>query len=122
MRRILLTLTLVLVSVAPASCSAKQTPQATLTTPTPTTASTSARPASPSVAATCDKKPFTTMAITVLHSVDTPPRPAVTAIRPGTHPECGYDRITFDFKGPIPGYSVMPVNTVVQDGSATPVP
>jgi hypothetical protein len=117
MRRILLTLTLVLVSLAPASCSSKPAPGGILTVPTPTTAGTSARPASPSVAATCDKAPFTTMSITVMHSVDTPPKPSVTAIRPGTHPECGFDRITFDFKGPIPGYSVMAVNNVVRDGS-----
>ena len=117
MRRILLTLTLVVVALAPAACSAKPTPSGVLTIPTPTTATTSARTASPSVAATCDKKPYTTMALTVMHSVDTPPRPQVTAIRPGSHPECGFDRITFDFKGPIPGYSVMAVNNVVQDGS-----
>src|SRR5262249_39561901 len=99
MRPILLTLTLVILAAAPAAFSAPQPPAgAPLPTPTPPAVTTSTRPATPSIAATCDTKPFTTQAVTVMHSVKSHPRPVITAIRPGTHPECGYDRITFDFK------------------------
>jgi hypothetical protein len=35
-----------------------------------------------------------------------PPVPVITAIRTGTHPECGYDRIVFNVRGPVPGYDI----------------
>ena len=35
-----------------------------------------------------------------------PPVPVITAIRTGTHPDCGYDRIVFNIRGPVPGYDI----------------
>jgi hypothetical protein len=35
-----------------------------------------------------------------------PPVPVVTAIRMGTHPDCGYDRIVFNLRGRVPGYEI----------------
>jgi hypothetical protein len=39
-----------------------------------------------------------------------PPVPVITAIRTGTHPECGYDRIVFNIRGPVPGYDIRYVS------------
>jgi hypothetical protein len=50
-----------------------------------------------------------------------PPVPVVTRIRPGTHPECRYDRIVFDITGATPGYAVRYVSSVVADPSGNPV-
>ena len=62
---------------------------------------------------------WTTGPVTVDRSVRVPPVPRLLAIRPGTHP--GYDRVTFDFSGPLPGYRIGYVDKVVQDGSNSPV-
>lgn len=35
-----------------------------------------------------------------------PPVPVVTAVRMGTHPDCGYDRIVVNLRGPVPGYDI----------------
>jgi hypothetical protein len=40
-------------------------------------------------------------------------------IRSAAHP--GYDRIVFDFEGPLPGYHVRYVDEVREDGSGRPV-
>jgi hypothetical protein len=58
------------------------------------------------------KKPFTGTA---------PPVPVLVAIRTGTHPAGGYDRIAYEFKGQAPGYSVQYQPTVSYDGSGAPV-
>lgn len=50
-----------------------------------------------------------------------PPVPVLTAIRTGSHPEGGYDRISFEFSGPVPGYSATYVGQVVRSGSGAPV-
>ena len=36
--------------------------------------------------------------------------PVITAIRTGTHPGCGYDRIVFNIRGPVPGYDIRYVS------------
>jgi hypothetical protein len=46
-----------------------------------------------------------------------PPVPVITAIRTGTHPECDFDRIVFNFRGPMPGYDVWYVSKVVAGAS-----
>lgn len=50
-----------------------------------------------------------------------PPVPELVSVRVGTHPEGGYDRISLEFSGQAPGYSVRYVQQVVRDGSGTPV-
>src|SRR5438477_5488446 len=47
----------------------------------------------------CDTLAWKTAPITVTHNPTVPPVPVVTGIRPGQHPECRYDRITFDITG-----------------------
>jgi hypothetical protein len=47
--------------------------------------------------------------------VPVPPVPTLLRIRSAPH--SGYDRITFDFAGPLPGYQVRYVDKVVEDGS-----
>jgi hypothetical protein len=48
-----------------------------------------------------------------------PPVPVVTAIRTGTHPGCGYDRIVINFRGPMPGYDIRYVSKVVTGSAGT---
>ncbi len=43
--------------------------------------------------------------------------PIITAVRVAQHPECGYDRVVLDIRGPIPGYSVRYVDHVIADAS-----
>ena len=45
----------------------------------------------------------------------------MVGIRSATHPEGGYDRIVFDFSGPLPGYTVRYVDEVREDPSDRPV-
>ncbi|TNH31136.1 hypothetical protein FHG89_04030 [Micromonospora orduensis] len=45
--------------------------------------------------------------------------PTLLRIRSATH--AGYDRITFDFVGALPGYEVRYVDKVVEDGSGRTV-
>jgi hypothetical protein len=95
--------------------------------PNPTATSTGSSPAgTPSTGATtsgptCDTTPFKTAPIHVSHTVPVPPNPVLTAIRPAQHPECGYDRITFDFTGALPGYDIRYVPVVNQEGSGQPI-
>ena len=77
--------------------------------PTPTT-----RPASAPLLVW----PYTT-SVNVAHAVKVPPVPVLEHVRVGRHP--GYDRIVFEFSGPIPGYRVQPVTTLAEDGSGEPV-
>jgi peptidoglycan/xylan/chitin deacetylase (PgdA/CDA1 family) len=69
----------------------------------------------------CDALAWRTAPITVVHNPTVPPVPALTGIRPGRHPECRYDRITFDITGAKPGYEIRYVTTVTADGSGNPV-
>lgn len=57
--------------------------------------------------------------VTVTRDVPVPPVPVLTGIRTATHP--GYDRVTFDISGRVPGYDVRYVSAVVADGSGQPV-
>jgi hypothetical protein len=41
----------------------------------------------------------------------------VTAVRVAQHPECGYDRVVFEFKGAVPSYTVAYVRHVIADAS-----
>jgi hypothetical protein len=53
------------------------------------------------------------------HPVAVPPVPVLTHVRVGRHP--GYDRMVFQFTGPIPSYRVQPVASLAEDGSGEPV-
>ncbi len=43
--------------------------------------------------------------------------PVATAVRTGSHPDCRFDRLVIDFRGPTPGYSVSFAAKVIQDAS-----
>jgi len=62
--------------------------------------------------------PYTT-SVNVANAVKVPPVPVLEHVRVGRHP--GYDRIVFEFSGPLPGYRVQPVTTLAEDGSGEPV-
>jgi hypothetical protein len=55
----------------------------------------------------------------VTHPVAVPPVPLLVHVRVGRHP--GYDRIVFQFAGPIPSLRVQPVASLAEDGSGEPV-
>ncbi len=50
-----------------------------------------------------------------------PPVPVLTSIRVGAHPEGGYDRISLEFTGQVPGFNAGYVSSVVRDGSGASV-
>ena len=50
-----------------------------------------------------------------------PPVPVLVSVRVGAHPEGGYDRISLEFSGQVPGYRVGYVQQVVRDGSGAAV-
>lgn len=50
-----------------------------------------------------------------------PPVPGLLAIRPGSHPADGFDRVTFDFRSALPGYDIRYVDRVIEDGSGKDV-
>lgn len=58
--------------------------------------------------------------VTVPFSGAVPPAPTLTAIRVGTHPEGGFDRISFEFDGR-PGYRAGYESKIVYDGSGETV-
>jgi hypothetical protein len=45
--------------------------------------------------------------------------PVITAIRTGTHPGCGYDRIVFNIRGPVPGYDIRYVSKAAAGAAGT---
>ena len=69
----------------------------------------------------CDDQPWQTTPAHVTRHFAVPPVPVITAIRTGTHPECGYDRIVFNFRGPMPGYDIWYVSKVVAGASGKSV-
>jgi hypothetical protein len=90
-------------------------PAATTSAPrTPAPATGTAGPTSAAPGARWGSTP-----VTVTHAVPVPPVPLLTGIRSAAHP--GYDRVTFDIPGRIPGYDVRYVSTVVGDASGGPV-
>jgi hypothetical protein len=64
---------------------------------------------------------WTSGPMTVIHNVAVPPVPLLVAIRSAAHPGEGYDRIVFDFNGPLPGYAIRYVDEVREDPSDRPV-
>jgi hypothetical protein len=64
---------------------------------------------------------WTTGPLTVTHDPTVPPVPQLIGIRSAAHPDEGYDRIVFDFAGPLPGYMVRYVDEVREDASGSPV-
>ncbi len=78
-------------------------------------------PLPPSPPAGCDAEPWRTAPVQVTRHLAVPPVPIVTAIRIGTHPDCGYDRIVVDFRGPMPGYDIRYVSRVATGSSGTAV-
>jgi hypothetical protein len=72
-------------------------------------------------AAGCDSTPWQAAPIKVIRTVGVPPVPVVAGIRTGSHPDCGYDRLTFDITGSMPGYEIRYVPTVTTDPADQPV-
>jgi len=64
---------------------------------------------------------WSTGPVTVVHRPAVPPVPVVTAIRYAGHPSEGYDRVVFDIRGALPGYSARYVTQVRADGSDQPI-
>jgi hypothetical protein len=64
---------------------------------------------------------WTSGPMTVTHNPTMPPVPQLLRIRSAAHPDEGYDRIVFDFPGPLPGYTVRYVDAVREDPSDLPV-
>jgi hypothetical protein len=87
------------------------------THPASSPASSSAQPVSPAGAVGCDNTPWHSGPITVTHQVNALPVPVIASVRVGQHPECRYDRIVLDIRGPIPSYSVQYVSSVIADAS-----
>jgi hypothetical protein len=50
-----------------------------------------------------------------------PPVPVLVSVRVGAHPEGGYDRISLEFTGQVPGFRAAYVQQVVRDGSGAVV-
>jgi len=111
----LFTITLLAGAVAVAGCGGGATPggggSAGGTTAPPATT------APPSSAPLLDW-PYTT-SVNVTHAVKVPPVPVLVNVRAGLHQ--GYDRIVFEFAGPIPSYRIQPVAQLAEDASGEPV-
>lgn len=78
---------------------------------------TSAGPSVEATAASCGTGSWRTGPVSVTRHVSVPPVPIITAVRTGTHSECGYDRLVLDITGPVPGYDVRYVTHVIADSS-----
>ena len=124
--RVLLAIMVLLVaSIAAAGCARTDQPRAggpgdtTLTTPPPA----SRTPAPTSTIPRAPAEPLlvwpATTSVAVTHPVTVPPVPLLTHARVGRHP--GYDRIVFQFTGPIPSYQLRPVTSLAEDASGAPV-
>jgi hypothetical protein len=50
-----------------------------------------------------------------------PPVPVLTSIRTGAHPEGGYDRISLEFTGQLPGFKAEYATSIVHQGSGAPI-
>jgi hypothetical protein len=132
--RVLLAILVLLVGgVVAAGCARSDQPTAGasgdtgVTTPSPTSA-TPTTPAPSTLAPTPATRTPTrlpllvwsaTTSVEVTHPVRVPPVPVLVHVRVGRHP--GYDRIVYQFAGPIPSYRVQPVTSLAQDGSGEPV-
>jgi len=111
-----------LAAVTATSC-ATSTPQPSGSGQPGSTASGSTQPttrqATPTTSATPVSCPggWRTRALAVARQVAVPPVPVATALRAGSHPDCRFDRVVIDIKGPLPGYTVAFVSKVIQDAS-----
>jgi hypothetical protein len=127
-RALLAMLVLLASSVLAASCARTSQPSeagpggTTVTTPPPT----SATPTTPAPTTRTPTPPATPLLVWPFHTsaeatnpVAVPPVPVLAHVRAGRHP--GYDRIVFQFAGPIPSYRVQPVASLAEDGSGAPV-
>jgi hypothetical protein len=65
----------------------------------------------------CDDQPWQTAPVRITRHFAVPPVPVITAVRTGTHPECGYDRIVFNIGGQLPDYDIR----YVRKGAAAAV-
>jgi hypothetical protein len=65
--------------------------------------------------------PWSSEALTVVHHPPVPPVPVLVRIRYAGHRQQGYDRIVFDIRGGLPGYTVRYVDQVRADPSDRPV-
>jgi hypothetical protein len=63
-------------------------------------------PLPPSPPSGCDDSRWLIAPVNVERAVAAPPVPVVTEIRMGTHPDCGYDRLVLNIRGPAPAYEV----------------
>ncbi|HET7516550.1 MAG TPA: hypothetical protein VFN05_02390, partial [Actinomycetes bacterium] len=127
-RALLAVVVLLAGSVLAAGCARTDQPSAGGPDGTPTTARppASATPATPPPTPTTARPaagpllvwPATT-SVAVTHPVTVPPVPVLVHVRVGRHP--GYDRIVFQFAGPLPSYQVQPVTSLTEDGSGAPV-
>lgn len=72
----------------------------------------------------CDDQPWQTVPVHVTRHFAVPPVPVITAIRTGTHPDCGYDRIVFNIRGPVPGYDIryVPKRAAAASGAVRAFP
>jgi hypothetical protein len=95
--------------------------------PAPATTATTPAPGTPSSPAATSPSPhvqipsWPTAAASSPFTGSVPPVPVLAAVRTGAHPEGGYDRISFEFTGQVPGYSVAYVQQVVRSGSGAAV-
>lgn len=64
---------------------------------------------------------WSTGPVTVTHNNRVPPVPVLVGIRSAAHTDIGFDRIVFDFSGPVPGYTIRYVDEVRADPSDLPV-
>jgi hypothetical protein len=125
-RVLLASMVLLVASIAAAGCARTDQPGAagpadtTVTTPPPASATPTIPPAPPTArpAGPLLVWPAAT-SIAVTHPVTVPPVPLLTHVRVGRHP--GYDRIIYQFAGPVPSYRIQPVISLAQDASGAPV-
>lgn len=106
----------------PATTSTTTTTATTPTTPVPPPATTTPPAGAPATAAppADELSGFSTDPFRREHPSSVPPVPVLTSIRTARHE--GYDRVVFDFDGPLPGaVAARYVNRVVADGSGNTV-
>jgi hypothetical protein len=103
----------------PVSTSAPPTNQSGTTPGTPS--GLPSRPTGASGTGIPTVSPWTSQAMTVAHHPQVPPVPVLLRIRYAAQRQQSYDRITFDIRGALPGYTVRYVNQVRADPSDQPV-
>ncbi|MFF5210754.1 hypothetical protein [Streptosporangium sp. NPDC000396] len=125
MKRTRVVFALVPLVLAAAGCGGSATPVATSARPatapaatvSPSPSAPPASPASPASTRSDPKPPTSTKEIEVERATDKPP--TVTGVRFAKHG--GFDRVVIDLKGDLPGYKVLWVPELVQDGSGEPI-